>query len=127
MMIVGFKPVVAEPVTRYNLDLAMGWAKHWGGMLLEKTLGEKRDDLYSRLSEYEKLPYMGYTVTDEILYLARSAVDALLRRGLVEQTAELSLLVEEAETRLRLGYSEEGLRLAVEAHEKSMGLFNKLH
>jgi len=70
---------------------------------------------------------MGYTATDEILYLARSAVDALLRRGVVEQTAELTRLLEEAETRLRLGDSEEGLRLAVEAHEKSMWLFNKLH
>ena len=127
MMIVGFKPVVAQPVTRYNLDLAMGWARHWGRMLVEKASVEERDDLYSRLLEYGRLPYMGYTATDEILYLARSAVDALLRRGVVEQTAELTCLLEEAETRLRLGDPEEGLRLAVEAHEKSMQLFNKLH
>ncbi|MBO3841903.1 MAG: flavodoxin family protein [Candidatus Brockarchaeota archaeon] len=126
MVLVGFSPVVAEPVTRYNLDLAMGWAKSWGVMLVEKTLSEKRGDLYSRLSEFERLPYMRYTVTDEILYLARSAVDALLRRSVVEETAELARLVEEAETRLRLGDSENGLRLAVEAHEKSMRLFNRL-
>ncbi|MCX8183145.1 MAG: flavodoxin family protein [Crenarchaeota archaeon] len=126
MVLVGFTPVVAEPVTRYNLDLAMGWAKSWGRMLVEKNPGVKRGDLYSMLSEFEKLPYMRYTIADEILYLARSAVDALARRSIVEQTAELARLVEEAEARLRTGCWDEGLRLAVEAHEKSMRLFNRL-
>jgi multimeric flavodoxin WrbA len=126
MVMVGFSPVVAEPVTRYNLDLALGLAGSWGGMLVEKALAEKRSDLYSRLSELERTPYMRYTVTDEILYLARSTVEALLRRSVTGEAAELARLVEEAETRLRLGDSEEGLRLAVEAHEKSMRLFNKI-
>ncbi|MEM3747638.1 MAG: hypothetical protein QXN67_09310, partial [Thermoproteota archaeon] len=85
MVLVGFSPVVAEPVTRYNLDLAMGWAKSWGMMLVEKNHGVKGRDLYSMLSELERLPYMRYTVTDEILYLARSAVEALARRSIVEQ------------------------------------------
>ncbi|NHV98953.1 MAG: flavodoxin family protein [Thaumarchaeota archaeon] len=127
MMLVGFNPVVAEPVTRYNLDIVMEWARHWGEMLVEKTLSVGRSDLYTRLLEYGRLPYMGYTLTDEILYLARSALEALLRKGAADQTVELARLVEEAEAKLRLGCSEEGLRLAVEAHEKSMRLFNKLY
>ncbi|MEM2049904.1 MAG: flavodoxin family protein [Thermoproteota archaeon] len=126
MVLVGFSPVVAEPVTRYNLDLAVGWAKSWGMMLVEKNHWVKGRDLYSMLSELERLPYMRYTVTDEILYLARSAVEALARRSIVEQTAELARLVEEAEARLRTGCWDEGLRLAVEAHERSMRLFNRL-
>jgi multimeric flavodoxin WrbA len=126
MVMVGFSPVVAEPVTRYDLDLALGLAGSWGRMLVEKAFAEKRSDLYSRISELEGTPYMRYTVTDEILYLARSAVEALLRRSVTGEAAELARLVEEAEARLRLGDSEEGLRLAVEAHEKSMRLFNKL-
>lgn len=126
MTIVGFHPVIAEPVTRYNLDLAISRAKSWGKMLVEKTPREGlRASLYNGLLELEKLPYMNCTIVDEILYLARSAIDAVSRRGLAEQTVELEIMVRRADTELRLGRLEEGLKKAVEAHEKSMRLFNE--
>ncbi|MEM2981134.1 MAG: flavodoxin family protein [Thermoproteota archaeon] len=127
MILVGFHPVVAEPVTRYNLDLVMDRAKSWGRMLTVKTSGAGcRASLYNGLLKFERLPYMSYTVVDEILYLARSAIDAISRRGLAEQTTELAIMVDKAEAELRLGKLEEGLKNAVEAHEKSMQLFNKI-
>jgi len=127
MILVGFHPVLAEPVTRYNFELAMGQAKSWGRMLVEKAHETgQRASLYNGLLKFERLPYMNYTIIDEILYLARSAIDAISRAGLTDQTAELVATVERAEAELRLGKLEEGLRNAVEAHERSMSLFNKM-
>lgn len=126
MMIVGFHPVVAEPVTRYNFDLIMRRAKSWGEMLVEKNRGEGRlTSLYKGLLEFEQLPYMNCTITDEILYLAKYTIDALSRMDMVEQTAELAMMVEKAETE-KFGKLEEGLRITVDAQEKSMYLFNKI-
>ncbi|MEM2921516.1 MAG: hypothetical protein QXF26_04275, partial [Candidatus Bathyarchaeia archaeon] len=65
-------------------------------------------------------------VVDEVLYLASSAIEAVARMGASDKTAELARTLEMAETTLRLGYLEEGLKLAVDAHEGSMDLFNKI-
>lgn len=127
IMLIGFCPVVAEPVTRYNLDLTMGRAVYWGKTLVDNISKVKqRGGLYDKLLAFESLPYMNYTIVDEILYLARSAIEAISRRGVVEQTAELAITLERAESALRLGRMEEGIKLAVEAHERSMYLFNKI-
>ncbi|MGQ9597392.1 MAG: flavodoxin family protein [Thermoproteota archaeon] len=127
MFLIGFRPVVAEPVTRYNLDLVMGWAKSWGRTLVKKKPeAGRRISLYEGVLEFNGLPYMGYTIIDELLYLAKSAIDALSRMGMVEQTAELAMMVEKAETELKFGKLEEGLRITVDAQEKSMYLFNKI-
>jgi multimeric flavodoxin WrbA len=127
MILVGFYPVLAEPVTRYNFESAMGQAKSWGRTLVEKApeVGQGVS-LYSGLLRFEKLPYMNYTIMDEVLYLAKSAIEAISKAGLTDQSTELTAMVERAEAELRLGKLEEGLRDAVEAHERSMSLFNKM-
>lgn len=127
MTLVGFYPLVAEPVTRYNLDVVIGRARSWGKMLIERPSEvSQRSSLYDKLLAFERLPYMHYTVVDEVLYLASSAIEAVARMGASDKTAELARTLEMAETTLRLGYLEEGLKLAVDAHEGSMDLFNKI-
>jgi len=127
MTLVGFYPLVTEPVTRYNLDVVTGRARSWGKMLVERSSDVPQlGSLHDKLLAFDRLPYMGYTVLDEVLYLARSAIEAISRMGASAQTAELQKTVEMAETALRLGELEEAMKLAVEAHEGSMHLFNKI-
>jgi len=127
MVLIGFAPIIAEPVTRYNFDEVYRLAKSWGRLLIN-SIGKvpQLTTLNEKLLYFEKLPYMRYTVTDEILYLAKSTIEAISRKGRVEETADLRVKVNEAEVRLRLGYWEEALRRAVEAQEESMYRFNKL-
>lgn len=127
MVLIGFAPVIAEPITRYNFDETYRLARGWGHMLVE-SIGKvpQLTTLYEKLLYFEKIPYMKYTIIDEILYLAKSAIEAISRKGKVEDTIDLRLKVKEAETQLKLGYWEEGLRIAVEVQEESMHRFNKL-
>ena len=127
MILVGFVPVIAEPITRYNFDEAYELAKGWGHVLVE-SIGKvpQLSTLYEKLLYLEKLHYMRYTITDEILYLAKSTIEAISRRGKTEDTIDLRIKMNEAEAQLRLGYWKEGLRMAVEVQEESMRRFNRL-
>jgi len=65
-------------------------------------------------------------MVDEIAFLAREAINGILRRGKPDLATGAIEKLERGETLLRLGRFEEGLKLITEAHEESMSIFNSL-
>ncbi|MGB9760100.1 MAG: flavodoxin family protein [Thermoproteota archaeon] len=127
LILIGFYPIVAEPVTRYNLDVVLPAAKNWGKKLV-KSAGEvkKLSNLYEKVLAYEKLPYMRYTLSDELMYLSEVEISAINRRGRPELVYELSRKLEEAKALVNLGKFEEALSYIVEVQESAMKIFNEL-
>jgi len=80
--------------------------------------------LTEKIFYYESLPYMEDGMVDEIIFLAREAINGILRRGKLDLATRAIEKLEKGENPLRLGRFEERLKLITEAHEESMSIFN---
>ncbi len=125
LIILGFRPINPLPVTRYNLDVSLVEAR-----VRAKRLTELKSQPFTGLAEkiahYESLPYMKYGMTDEIIYLAREAIEGIVRRGNPSLAAEPRRKLETGEAMLRVGKFNEGLKLIADAQEDSMRVFNSI-
>jgi len=65
-------------------------------------------------------------MVDEIIFLAREAINGILRRNKPDLATRAIEKLEKGENLLRLGRFEEGLKFVTEAHEESMSIFNSL-
>jgi len=121
----GFRPISPLPVTRYNLDMALVEARMKG-----KRIARLKPQPFSSLTEkifyYESLPYMKDGMVDEIIFLAREAINGILQRGKPDLATRAIEKLEKGETLLRFGRFEERLKLITEAHEESISIFNSL-
>ncbi|MCD6470677.1 hypothetical protein J7L29_07760 [Candidatus Bathyarchaeota archaeon] len=70
---------------------------------------------------------MKYRMVDEIIFLAREAINGILRRSKPDLATRAIEKLEKGETLLRLGRFEESLKFVTEAHEESMSIFNSLN
>lgn len=127
LILIGFYPVVAEPVTRYNTDVVLPVAKNWGRRLVE-SIGKvkKLSNLYEKALAYEALPYMKYSLSDELMYLSEVEISAINRKGRPELVDDLSRKLEKAKALINLGKFEEALNYIVEVQENAMKIFNEL-
>lgn len=127
LILIGFYPVVAEPVTRYNLDIILPAAGNWGKRLTE-NIGkvQKLSSLYEKSLAYEKLHFAKYTLSDELMYLSEVEISAISRRGRPELAADLNKKLEEARSLMNLGKFEEALKHLTEVQEEAMKIFNEL-
>jgi len=125
LIMLGFRPINPLPVTRYNLDAALVEARMRG-----KRIAQLKPQPFSSLAEkifyYESLPYMRDGMVNEIAFLAREAINGILRRGRLDLAAGAIEKLGRGEALLRLGKFEEGLKLITSAHEESMSVFNSL-
>jgi multimeric flavodoxin WrbA len=127
LILSGFYPVIAEPITRYNLDVAMLSANSWGKKLVKSIKKTKElDSLYEKILAYEMLPYMRYAMSDELLYLSEEEIHAIERKGKPELIIGLKRKLEDAKMLISLGKSEQTLKLLVEVQEEAMKIFNEL-
>lgn len=125
LVLVGFRPLSLIPVTRYNFDLALAEAE-LAGRKLASAQPQPFKSLAEKLAFWESLPYMRYGTLDEMLYLAREAVNAISRRGRHDLAVQLMEGIERAEALRSLGLHVEALRQATEAQEASMKAYNSL-
>jgi NAD(P)H-dependent FMN reductase len=125
LVILGFRPINPLPVTRYNLDVALVEARIRARRLTELK-SQPFVDLAERIAYYESLPYMKYGMTDEMIYLAREAIEGIVRRGNPSLAAEPRRKLETGEALLRVGRFNEGLKLITDAQEESMRIFNSI-
>ena len=125
LIMLGFRPINPLPVTRYNLDVAFVEVK-----IRSKRIAQLKPQPFSNLTEkifyYESLPYMKDGMVNEIAFLAREAINGILRRGRPDLAVGAIEKLEKGEALLRLGKFEEGLKLITSAHEESMIIFNSL-
>lgn len=127
LVILGFRPFMPLPVTRYDWDIAKVEARERGERLVnEYNMPSPFDSLAEQIACYESLPFMQWGMTEEIVYLARIAVEGITRRGKAELTSGQRDKLQKAETLISMGKKEEGLKLAVAAQEESMAIFNRL-
>lgn len=127
LILIGFYPVVAEPVTRYNLDIVLPIAYNWGRKLVEKASEVKNlSSLYEKVLAYEELPFMKYTLSDELMYLSEVEISAISRRGKHELVADLNERLERAKSLRNLGKFKEALKYIAEVQEEAMKIFNEL-
>ncbi len=125
LVILGFRPVNPLPVTRYNLDVALVEARVRARRLTELK-SQPFVDLAERIAYYESLPYMKYGMTDEMIYLAREAIEGIVRRGNPSLATEPRRKLESGEALLRVSRFNEGLKLITDAQEESMRIFNSI-
>lgn len=125
LIILGFRPINPLLVTRYNLDVALVEARI-RGRWLAKLKPQPFSDLAERIAYYESLPYMKYGMTDEIIYLAREAIEGIVRRGKPDLAAKPRIKLEMGEALLKVGKFNDGLKLVTEAQEESMRVFNSI-
>lgn len=125
LIMLGFRPINPLPVTRYNLDVALVEARMRG-----KRIAQLKPQPFSNLAEkifyYESLPYMRDGIINEIAFLAREAINGILRRGRPDLATQAIQKIEKGEALLRIGRIEEGLKFITEAQEESMSIFNSL-
>ena len=121
----GFRPVDTLPVTRYDFDIALVEAKERGKRIIKQKY-RPFSSLAEKIAWYEFLPYMKWGMTEEIRYLARVAIDGIVRRGKPDLATEPREKLEKGETLISIGKWNEGLRLVVEAQEGSMNTFDSL-
>lgn len=125
LIILGFRPISLLPVTRYNLDLALIEAKASG----RKIVGikpQRFSNLAERIAYYESLPYMRFRMIDEILHLAKEAVNGIARKGRADLIAEIKEKIAVGESLLETGRFNEALEIIAESHEESMKIFNEI-
>jgi len=65
-------------------------------------------------------------IINEIAFLAREAINGILRRGRPDLATQAIQKLEKGEALLRIGRIEEGLKFITEAQEESMSIFNSL-
>lgn len=125
LVMLGFRPLMPLPVTRYDMDIGLVEARERGKRLAAE-FAERRpfEGLAERIVWYESLPFMHFSMTDEIGHLARVAIDGISRRGRAVLASKARSMLERAESLLSVGETEEGLRQVVAAHEESMAVFN---
>lgn len=120
LMILGFRPVMPMPVTRYNADLAFKEARENGRRLV---LEFEEPTPFASLSEsiewIESLPYMQWDMVDELIYLSRIAIEGIERKGRRDLAEPLREELEKIEV-----LSQDKTALAVQLHEKTMQIFN---
>lgn len=127
LVILGFRPTLALPVTRYDWDIAKVEARERGKRLVnEYNMPSSFASLTEQIAWYESLPFMRWGMTEEIAYLARIAIEGISRRGKAELVSQQRDKLQKAETLISMGKTEEGLKLAVSAQEESMKIFNRL-
>jgi len=125
LIMLGFRPIIPIPVTRYNLDIAFVEAR-MRGKRIAQLKPQPFSNLTEKISYYESLPYMRYGLIDEIAFLAREAINSITRNGKPDLATEALQKLEKGEALLKLGKFEEGLELITKAHEESMKIFNSL-
>jgi multimeric flavodoxin WrbA len=120
LTILGFRVVMPLPVTRYNAEEALKEARERGKRLV-KEFSQKRP--FSGLSEgYAWLysqPYMDWDLADELVFLARMAIEGLRKKGREDLASEFA---EELSALER--YPENRMERAVSLHERTMHAFN---
>ena len=125
LIILGFRPISPLPVTRYNLDVALVEARS-RSKWLTKLKPQPFSSLAERIAYYESLPYMKHGMVDEIIYLAREAIEGIIRLGKPDLAAEPRRKLEIGEALLRIGRFNDGLKLVTEVQEESMEIFNSM-
>lgn len=70
LIMLGFRSQNPLPVTRYNLDTALIEVKVRGKRMVG-VKPQRFSSLAEKVAYYESLPYMKYSVIDEILLLAK--------------------------------------------------------
>jgi multimeric flavodoxin WrbA len=128
LTLINFFPIVAEPVTRYNLDAVLTVANNWGRKLVKSVDKVKRlNNLYEKVLAYEELPYMKYSLVDELMYLSEVEISAISHKGKHELVDDLSRKLEEAKALMSIAKFEEALKYVVEVQESAMKIFNELN
>jgi len=127
LVILSFRPFMPLPVTRYDFDIAKVESRERGKRLVNEY-SQRRSfaSLAEQIAWYESLPFMRFTMKDEIFYLARIAIEGISRRSGDSLASQLRDKLKHAETLISIGKTEDGLKEAVSAHEESMALFNSL-
>jgi len=125
LIMLGFRPINPLPVTRYNWDIALVEARMRGRKIVDAK-PQKFSNLAEKIAYYESLPYMRYRIIDEILFLAKEAINGISRRGRADLIDGVKEKIEIGETLLEINKFDEALRLITEAHEESMRIFNKI-
>lgn len=125
LIMLGFRPQNPLPVTRYNLDTALMEVKVRGKRMVG-VKSQRFSSLAEKVAYYESLPYMKYSVIDEILLLAKEAVNGIMRKGRADLISEAKEKIEVGETLLRIGKISDAIKVITEAHEESMRIFNEV-
>lgn len=126
LVILGFRPFMPLPVTRYDWDIAQIESRERGKRLVNEY-GQLRPfaGLAEQIAWHESLPFMRWGMTEEIAYLARIAIEGIARRGRADLTSKQRDRLQKAETMISRGKIEEGLKEAVAVQEESMAIFNR--
>ncbi|MEM2029099.1 MAG: flavodoxin family protein [Candidatus Bathyarchaeia archaeon] len=125
LIMLGFRPISLLPVTRYNLDVALVEARVKGRRIVGMK-PQRFSNLAEKVACYESLPYMRYSMVDEILFLAKEAINGVIRRGRADLISEVKEKIEVGENLLKIGKLSDAIKVVTEAHEESMGIFNKV-
>lgn len=127
LVILGYRPFMPLPVTRYNWDIAKVEARERGKRLVQEYSQKSSfDSLAEQIDCYESLPFMQWGLTEEIVYLARIAIEGITRLGKVELASQQREKLQRAETLISNDKTEEGLKQAVSVQEESMSIFNRI-
>lgn len=125
LILLGYRPLIPVPVTRYNLQITLAEAKERGKKIVERDR-IPFSNLHEKIKEYESLPYMDWTMLDEMKYLAEICIHGIVRKGKPELTNEPREKLEKAKSLLKRGEHEEGSELIVRAQEESLKIFDNL-
>lgn len=127
LVLLGFRPQTPLPVTRYNADNAMTEARRLGqGLVQVSKQPAPFAGLTERMACYEALPYMDWGPTEELMFLARIAIEGITQKRREELGSQAKAMLQQAETLLQEGQKKDALEKAVAAHEESMRVFNSL-
>ena len=125
LVMLGFRPHTPLPVTRYDMDIALVEARQRGKRLAVE-FAERRpfEGLAERIAWYESLPFMHFSIADEIAHLADVAIDGISRRGRSALASKSRSMLEKTKALHSMERTNEELKQTVAAHENSMAIFD---
>lgn len=116
----GLRGINPLPVSRFNLDKALGQAYDSGkelARLSRRPFGKKKIEwnLTERISYHFGLPFVNYDIVDEILLLAEQLMEISSSKGLNIEEAEMEY--RKAKELIEQGRKTESIKHAVKAYE----------
>lgn len=125
LIMLGYRPLIPVLATRYNLDIAAAEARMKGKEIVE-TDRSPFSSLSEQIAEYESLPYMNWTMLDEMGFLTEHCIREISKLGHPEMASKFREKLERGRTLLESGNEDEGLDLIVSAQEESLETFEDL-
>lgn len=125
LLMLGYRPLMPIPVTRYNLDMAIAEVKMRGKEMVEMDKNPF-SDLAEKVVEYKSLPYMNWSMLDEIEFLTEVCISEISKMGNPELAVKPREKLERGKTLLKNDKANKGRNLIVSAQEESLEIFDDL-